>query len=236
MIYSMVRFRKSKGAVADPTFLHSTRSRSSGPRAGADPDQHGGAGRDGAGADRRSARPRLTIRVTGYQWKWAYEYVGTGVTVCRRLDRAQQSRAPARLRHRSVTTVPNYLLDVDHPLVVPAGVKVRLLITGQDVIHSWWVPALGDQEGCDSRASSTRPGSISTPTRPACTAANAPNCAAAIMASCRSCSRSRARRISEMAEDQQAATSRRRTRAGRRPPAPPASRSHRSAAPRSSTE
>jgi cytochrome c oxidase subunit 2 len=40
------------------------------------------------------------------------------------------------------TTVPNYLLEVDHPLVVPAGVKVRLLITGQDVIHSWWVPAL----------------------------------------------------------------------------------------------
>jgi cytochrome c oxidase subunit 2 len=39
-------------------------------------------------------------------------------------------------------TVPNYLLSVDHPLVVPAGVKVRLLITGQDVIHSWWVPAL----------------------------------------------------------------------------------------------
>jgi cytochrome c oxidase subunit 2 len=38
--------------------------------------------------------------------------------------------------------VPNYLLSVDHPLVVPAGVKVRLLITAQDVIHSWWVPAL----------------------------------------------------------------------------------------------
>ena len=38
--------------------------------------------------------------------------------------------------------MPNYLLDVDHPLVVPAGVKVRLLISAQDVIHSWWVPAL----------------------------------------------------------------------------------------------
>ena len=42
-----------------------------------------------------------------------------------------------------MTTVPHYLLNVDHPLIVPAGVKVRLLITGADVIHSWWVPAFG---------------------------------------------------------------------------------------------
>ena len=51
--------------------------------------------------------------------------------------------APARFRHRPVTPCQHYLLDVDNPLVVPVDTKVRLLLTGSDVIHSWWVPAFG---------------------------------------------------------------------------------------------
>jgi cytochrome c oxidase subunit 2 len=142
MIYSMVRFRKSAGAVADANFTHSTRVEvvwtivpvlilisMAVPAARV------------LVATEDVAGSTLTIRVTGYQWKWGYEYVGTGVKVTSTL--ASDSNQ-ARELGSSVdpTTVPNYLLEVDHPLVIPAGVKVRLLITGQDVIHSWWMPAL----------------------------------------------------------------------------------------------
>jgi cytochrome c oxidase subunit 2 len=83
----------------------------------------------------------LTIRVTGYQWKWGYEYADTGVTVLSTLSR-DSNRARQLGSGIDPNTVANYLLSVDHPLVVPAGVKVRVLITANDVIHSWWVPAL----------------------------------------------------------------------------------------------
>jgi cytochrome c oxidase subunit 2 len=142
MIYSMVRFRKSAGAVADTKLLHSTRVEViwtilpvlilismavPAARTLVETENSSGA--------------QLTIRATGYQWKWGYEYVGFGVTVLSTLDRASDH---ARQLQSGIDpfTVPNYLLSVDHPLVVPAGVKVRMLITGQDVIHSWWVPAL----------------------------------------------------------------------------------------------
>jgi cytochrome c oxidase subunit II len=142
MIYSMVRFRKSAGAVADTNLLHSTRVEViwtilpvlilismavPAARTLVETENSSGA--------------QLTIRATGYQWKWGYEYVGFGVTVLSTLDRASDH---ARQLQSGIDpfTVPNYLLSVDHPLVVPAGVKVRMLITGQDVIHSWWVPAL----------------------------------------------------------------------------------------------
>jgi cytochrome c oxidase subunit 2 len=142
MIYSMVRFRKSTGAVPDTRLLHSTRVEvvwtivpvlilisMAVPAA-----------RTLVETD-NSAGSELTIRVTGYQWKWGYEYVGSGVTVLSTLERHSDE---ARELQSGIDpfSVPNYLLEVDHPLVVPAGVKVRLLITGQDVIHSWWVPAL----------------------------------------------------------------------------------------------
>ena len=70
-----------------------------------------------------------------------YQYVDSGVEVLSTLDR--DSNAARQLGSGiDPATVPNYLLSVDHPLVVPAGVKVRLLISAQDVIHAWWVPAL----------------------------------------------------------------------------------------------
>jgi len=142
MIYSMVHFRKSKGAVADQHFLHSNRIEiiwtvvpvlilisMAVPAARVlvqteDP-----------------VAPELSIRVTGYQWKWGYEYLDTGVTVLSTLSR-DSNRARQLGSGIDPYSVPNYLLSVDHPLVVPAGVKVRVLITAQDVIHSWWVPAL----------------------------------------------------------------------------------------------
>ncbi len=84
----------------------------------------------------------LTVKVTGYQWKWQYEYVGEGVSFFSSLastsDDARQLDSGIDPR-----SVPNYLLEVDRPLVVPEGVKVRVLITAADVIHAWWVPDFG---------------------------------------------------------------------------------------------
>jgi len=142
MIYSMVHFRKSKGAVADQHFLHSNRIEiiwtlvpvlilisMAVPAARVLVQTE-----DPVATD-------LTIRVTGYQWKWAYEYADTGVTILSTLAR-DSNRARQLGSGVDPFSVPNYLLEVDHPLVVPAGVKVRVLITANDVIHSWWVPAL----------------------------------------------------------------------------------------------
>jgi len=85
--------------------------------------------------------PDLTIVVTGYQWKWHYRYQGEDVAYYSTLAR---SSAAARRRGSGVdpASVENYLLDVDRPLVVPKGAKVRLLLTSNDVVHSWWVPKL----------------------------------------------------------------------------------------------
>ena len=79
----------------------------------------------------------IDIKVTGYQWKWQYEYIGEGVKYMSELRTSQDEiygRAP-RSEH--------YLREVTEPLVIPTGKKVRFLITGNDVIHSWWVPDFG---------------------------------------------------------------------------------------------
>lgn len=84
----------------------------------------------------------MTIKVTGYQWLWQYEYLDEGVSFYSRLhpdsDRARQRNADIRPQD-----VENYLLDVDNPLVLPTNTRVRFLLTANDVIHSWWVPELG---------------------------------------------------------------------------------------------
>ena len=84
----------------------------------------------------------LTILVTGYQWRWHYHYIDDGVQFFSTLERASNA---ARQLDSGIdpTTVENYLLAVDRPLVVPVNVKVRLLITSADVVHAWWVPQLG---------------------------------------------------------------------------------------------
>ena len=142
MIYSLVVFRKSRGAVPDTKLVHNTRAEIiwtvlpvfiligmavPATRTLIETED--------------ATNTELTIRITGYQWKWGYQYLDAGVEVFSTLDRASNA---ARQLGSGIdpATVPNYLLNVDHPLVVPAGVKVRLLVTAQDVIHSWWVPVL----------------------------------------------------------------------------------------------
>ncbi|MGQ9424840.1 cytochrome c oxidase subunit II [Gilvimarinus sp. F26214L] len=83
----------------------------------------------------------LDVVVTGYQWKWQYEYLGKDVSFFSNLD--EDSNAARQLGSGiDPETVPNYLLEVDRPLVVPVNQKIRFLVTANDVIHSWWVPDL----------------------------------------------------------------------------------------------
>lgn len=86
-----------------------------------------------------SRKPDLTIVVTAYQWKWHYEYQGEDVAFFSSLARTS---ADARRRDSGIDpfTVDNYLLEVDRRLIVPRDAKVRLLLTSNDVVHSWWVP------------------------------------------------------------------------------------------------
>src|SRR5271168_2974542 len=145
MIYSLVKFRRSQGAVADTTLSHSTQVEivwtivpvvilvvMAIPAAEVILKME----------DTRNSE--LSIRVTGYQWKWQYQYMGAaeGIDVFSTLSRDSNF---ARQLHSGIdpTTIPNYLLEVDKPMVIPSGTKVRLLLTSQDVIHAWWVPDFG---------------------------------------------------------------------------------------------
>lgn len=153
MFIAMFRFRKSRGAVAEK-WAHSTKLEivwtvipviiliflanlaTGGLTTFADT----------TGAD-------MTIKVTGYQWKWRYDYVdykGKGVDKVGFMSKLEESSDRARQLHADIDPAkiqvdgyPTYLLDVDKPLVVPVGMKIRFIIVGGDVIHSWWVPALG---------------------------------------------------------------------------------------------
>jgi len=88
-----------------------------------------------------SRNPDLSIVITGYQWKWHYRYQDEGIDFYSSL--ARPSLDARRLDSGvDVNTVEHYLLDVDRPVVVPKDAKVRLLLTSNDVIHSWWVPQL----------------------------------------------------------------------------------------------
>lgn len=90
-------------------------------------------------AMRDTSNADITIKATGYQWKWGYDYLkgeGEGISFVSTL-------ATPRPQIRNETTKgTNYLLEVDNELVVPVGKKVRILTTANDVIHAWWVPAL----------------------------------------------------------------------------------------------
>jgi cytochrome c oxidase subunit 2 len=140
MVYSIVSFRKSKGAVADQTMLHSTKVEIiwtvipvlilislAVPAAKTLVRME----------DTRNAE--ISIKVTGYQWKWGYEYLGLGVNFFSTLS-STSNEARQLKSGIDPNTVKDYLLEVDHPVVVPVDTKVRLLLTGNDVIHSWWMP------------------------------------------------------------------------------------------------
>jgi cytochrome c oxidase subunit II len=86
--------------------------------------------------------PDMSIKIEGYQWKWQYDYLQNGFSYFSML--AADSNAARELDSKiSPESVPHYLRDVDHPMVVPTGKKIRLLITSNDVIHSWWVEDFG---------------------------------------------------------------------------------------------
>jgi len=89
--------------------------------------------------DMRGAQ--LSVKVTGFQWKWNYEYMGKGVSFFSTLH-ADSNFARQLDSGVDPNSIPNYLLEVDNRLVIPTGVKVRFLITANDVLHAWWVPDL----------------------------------------------------------------------------------------------
>jgi cytochrome c oxidase subunit 2 len=143
MFYSLLKFRKSLGAKADVNFhentlieiiwttipfvilvgmaIPATRT---------------------VLAMKDASNPDVTIKVTAYQWGWQYEYQQDGVAFYSNLStpwsQIGQPGTPAEEEKGA-----NYLLEVDNPMVVPAGKKIRLLVTSNDVIHGWYVPALG---------------------------------------------------------------------------------------------
>ncbi len=143
MIFAMIRFRKSRGAVPDQKMLHNARLEAAWTIvpvlilvAMAIPSV------DKLVKIEDTTGSGLTIKVTGHQWYWQYEYLGTDVSFYSRLARTSDI---ARQKGSGIDprTVENYLLEVDRPLVFPTGVKVRLLLTANDVIHAWWVPDFG---------------------------------------------------------------------------------------------
>ena len=142
MAYALFKFRKSKGAVA-AQFSHNTTAEIiwtvipvlilvglAWPATKNLINMY----------DTRNAE--MTVKITGYQWLWKYEYLGEGVELTSRLSEKSNL---LRQDGKTVTAAedPHYLLDVDNQLVLPVGTKVRFVITADDVIHAWWVPALG---------------------------------------------------------------------------------------------
>lgn len=92
----------------------------------------------------------MTIKVTGIQWKWKYDYIDGDAAGISFVSSLHPDHNEARLLGAGQTPESlqqqfgeNYLLDVDKPLVVPTGKKIRFLLTAADVIHAWWVPDLG---------------------------------------------------------------------------------------------
>jgi cytochrome c oxidase subunit 2 len=143
MAVAMFKFRKSKGAVPDTGFTHSTKLEAMWTAIPvlilvglAFPATSGLLRmydvRDSA----------MTVKVTGYQWMWKYEYLGEDVSFTSRLARKDDELRQSG-KVVSEADDPHYLLNVDNVLVLPVDTKVRFVMTADDVIHSWWVPALG---------------------------------------------------------------------------------------------
>jgi cytochrome c oxidase subunit 2 len=83
----------------------------------------------------------ITIKATGYQWKWGYDYLQEGISFYSSLSTPHEQIND--YERKGTKKNENYLIEVDNPVVVPVGKKVRIITTANDVIHSWWVPQLG---------------------------------------------------------------------------------------------
>jgi cytochrome c oxidase subunit 2 len=95
---------------------------------------------------------QMTVKITGYQWKWGYDYLNWGdkpyhVHFISKLDgdsdKTRQLKSGLNPWDVKQGAEQTYLLDVDHPLLLPTDTKIRFVVTGDDVIHAWWVPQLG---------------------------------------------------------------------------------------------
>ena len=84
----------------------------------------------------------MTLKVTGYQWKWKYDYLDEDISFFSTLSE-EDNKARQRNSGIDPNTIENYLKNVDNPIVLPVDTKIRILTTAADVIHAWWVPALG---------------------------------------------------------------------------------------------
>ena len=146
---AMFKFRKSKGAVPDTEFTHSTFLEilwtgipiiiliaSAIPATAKVMALYN---------DDHSPKPfGMTVKITGQQWLWTYEYKGEDLEFTSRLDReSDRLRQDKTASQEAITAHKHYLRDVDNPLVIPADTRIRFVITADDVIHAWWVPALG---------------------------------------------------------------------------------------------
>ena len=97
----------------------------------------------------------MTVKITGYQWKWKYDYPDQNVSFFSNLS------TPREQIENKAAKGGDYLLEVDNPLVLPVGKKVRFVVTANDVIHAWWVPAFAVKK-TPFRVLSTRSGRAST--------------------------------------------------------------------------
>src|SRR5688572_8606690 len=91
-----------------------------------------------------TSSPDITIKATGYQWKWGYDYLqgeGQGISFYSTLSTPRDQIED--YERKGTKKGEHYLVEVDNPVVVPVGKKVRIITTANDVIHAWWVPALG---------------------------------------------------------------------------------------------
>ncbi|HNB79869.1 MAG TPA: cytochrome c oxidase subunit II [Rhodocyclaceae bacterium] len=79
----------------------------------------------------------MTIKIVGRQWKWEYDYVDDDLRFISTLSTPRSEIDNVSAKN------PNYLLEVDRPLVIPTGAKIKLILTASDVIHAWWIPAFG---------------------------------------------------------------------------------------------
>jgi cytochrome c oxidase subunit 2 len=94
-------------------------------------------------AQKDTSAADITVKVTGYQWKWGYDYIkgeGEGINFLSMLT------TPREQIEGSAPKGENYLLEVDNEMVVPVGKKIRVITTAADVVHAWWVPAFGAKQ------------------------------------------------------------------------------------------
>ena len=94
-------------------------------------------------AQKDTSAPDITLKVTGYQWKWGYDYIngeGEGISFVSML------KTPRDQIENRAKKEEHYLLEVDNEVTVPVGKKVRVVLTAADVVHAWWVPAFGAKQ------------------------------------------------------------------------------------------